>query len=31
MQYKFYSVGNDLKKATAFANSLDNDFVKRVQ
>ncbi len=31
MQYKFYSVGNDLKKATAFANSLDNEFVQRVQ
>jgi len=31
MQYKFYSVGNDLKRATAFANSLDNDFVRNVQ
>lgn len=31
MQYKFYSVGNDLKRATAFANSLDSDFIRQVQ
>jgi argonaute-like protein implicated in RNA metabolism and viral defense len=31
MNYKFYSVGNDLKKATAFANSLDSDFIRQVQ
>ena len=31
MQNKFYSVGNDLKRATAFANSLDSDFIRQVQ
>ena len=31
MKYKFIPVNNDLKKAVAFANTLDNNFIKNTQ
>ena len=31
MRYKFIPVNNDLKKAVAFVNTLDNNFIKNVQ
>jgi len=31
MKYKFIPVNNDLKKAVAFANTLDNNFIKTTQ
>ena len=31
MKYKFIPVDNDLKKAVAFANTLDNNFIKKTQ
>lgn len=31
MKYKFIPVNNDLNKAIAFANTLDNNFIKRTQ
>jgi hypothetical protein len=31
MRYKFIPVNNDLKKAVAFANTLDNNFIKTTQ
>jgi fibrillarin-like rRNA methylase len=31
MNYKFIPVNNDLNKAKAFANTLDPDYIRRVQ